>query len=102
MRKASQSFQRFLGWLLCALVLSAALDNIPDPPVIKPHRDKAASACLINPQQAADCSFNRAAFRPAAPVLRFEGGCDFKTKRPLPAEPLLIQASDSSPPVSVL
>jgi hypothetical protein len=40
---------RLLTKLLCALILFASLDRVPDPPVVKPNRDKASAVCARSP-----------------------------------------------------
>jgi hypothetical protein len=95
-------FRQLLGWLLCILILSAALDKVPDPPVIKPHRDKSGTVCLISPHQPIDRGVSEVAPGPTPPLYRFDTSWQCESKRLLPAEPLLLQAADSSPPISLL
>ena len=39
-------FQRLLAYLLCVLIVIASVDRVPDPPVVKPHHDRAAVVCF--------------------------------------------------------
>jgi hypothetical protein len=98
--KAISRFQRLLGWLLCAFVLSAALDNVPDPPVIKPHHNRAASVCLTGPHHVAnhERDLDRGLASAPTPLRRFDQSRRSESKPLLPLAPLLSQASDSSPP----
>jgi hypothetical protein len=44
--KAILDVQRILGCFLCILILVAAIDRVPDPPVLKPHLDNASALYL--------------------------------------------------------
>ena len=39
-------FKLLLANLLCVLIVIASVDRVPDPPVVKPHHDKAAKLCF--------------------------------------------------------
>lgn len=101
MLQAISRIQRFLGCLLCALLISAALDSVPDPPVVKPRREKIVSVCLTSPQNVADRSVYRI---PVVSPLRHcvDTGSRADDERAVPVPPLLKQASDSSPPFPTL
>jgi hypothetical protein len=98
--RAVSRLQRFLAFLLCAALISAALDNVPDPPVIKPHRDKIASVYLMSPHLLADRGTQERAVTPPAAARRVELGSCLDNQRAVPVPPLLKQASDSSPPLA--
>lgn len=92
--------QRFLGLLLCLFTFMAAIDRVPDPPVVKPHRDKAA-VCLTAAHHISDhnCQPEQVQFSSSSQtrwsVVRY---WLFQSKPQLPVAPDLTQASDSSPP----
>jgi hypothetical protein len=39
-------FKPLLAYLLCVLIVVASVDRVPDPPVVKPHHDRAAKLCF--------------------------------------------------------
>jgi hypothetical protein len=81
-------------------LLSAALDSIPDPPVVQPHHETIASGYLISPQQVADRSFDELGFGSPPRLHRVAAAWRVEIERAVPAPPLLKQASDSSPPLT--
>ena len=46
-------FKLLLANLLCVLIVIASVDRVPDPPVLKPHHDKAAKLCFGGQHQPA-------------------------------------------------
>jgi hypothetical protein len=58
--------QWFLARLLCVLVLSAALDRVPDPPVLKPERNTSLAVCANVSQALAGFSQQQSHY-PAVP-----------------------------------
>lgn len=94
--------QRFLACLLCALLISAVLDSVPDPPIIKPHGDKIATVYLVSPQQFADRSVGELVVKSPSLLHHVDDGVRSDHERVLPLAPLLKQASDSSPPAVLI
>src|SRR5450759_905703 len=88
-------------WLLCALIVAAFLDRVPDPPAVNPDRVKSKALCVgsqfeSSAYQQPDWRFNfRAAhFAASCPVCENVlepslSGCHLHLMR---------QATDSSPP----
>ena len=91
-------------WLLCALILIASVDRVPDPPVVKPHQDKAATLCFSSHQLATDQNrtLDRVLFDPSRQVRFVDWSFLSESKPPLPCTTYRSQASDSSPPASLL
>jgi hypothetical protein len=46
-------FKPLLAYLLCVLIVVASVDRVPDPPVVKPHHDRAAKLCFGGQHQLA-------------------------------------------------
>src|ERR1700704_2135656 len=98
-------FKPLLAYLLCALIMIASVDRVPDPPSVKPHHDKAAKLCFGGQHQSApdkDIVFEQTLLYTApqaslvAWIVPGEGG-------PRPPFPVCLhQACDSSPPVSAV
>ena len=87
--------------LLCALVVLASLDNLPDPPAVNPHPAGASvisggnhSAAVFDQSQLGGPSHSA----PLFPVYWFDFAKTFGAHAPVTCAPLVRQASDSSPP----
>ncbi len=101
MPKAIRRIYRLSSRLLCFFILLAALDRIPDPPVIQPHQDKAATFCCYNQHQVVadeDRVLDRVLFDPKWQVLSFEESLRSESKPPIQLVIYLSEISDSSPP----
>ena len=48
MSKATRRWQLAATWLLCAFLIAAYLDKLPDPPAVTPHGNAAKAAYLID------------------------------------------------------
>jgi hypothetical protein len=98
-------FKPFLAYLLCVLIVIAAVDRVPDPPFVKPHPDKAAKLCCGGHFQFAsdrDLVFEQTLLHalPQAPVFVWSVPCE---NRPQPLfAACLRQACDSSPPAPAI
>ena len=98
-------FKPLLAYLLCALIVIASVDRVPDPPFVKPHHDKAAKLCFGGQHQSApdtDLVFKQTLLdaSPPAPIFAWSVPC--KNRPQLPLATCLRQACDSSPPVSAV
>jgi hypothetical protein len=95
-------FKPFLAYLLCVLIVIAAVDRVPDPPFLKPHHDKAATLCFgghYQPDSDRDPAFEQTLLHalPEVPVFGWSVPCG---NTPQPRFALCLrQACDSSPPV---
>jgi hypothetical protein len=78
----------------------AALDRVPDPPVVKPHSDKTAAYSLGAAHHSLDQKSepNPIRFDAACQMRSLDRNWLFQSKPRLPFAPDLIRASDSSPP----
>jgi hypothetical protein len=96
-------FKPLLAYLLCVLIVVASVDRVPDPPVLKPHHDRAAKLCLGGqhpPAPGRNFIAEQTAFHSTVVTLVFAWE--------IPAEPapqllpaiFRHHASDSSPPAS--
>ena len=102
MRRAIGKWQLAATWLLCALLVAASLDKIPDPPAVGPHGNEAKPAGLNDHRdgplsQTLKCTRPELAY-PVA-VRWLDLGKVFKIARHVPRASQMRQASDSSPPV---
>src|SRR5678809_211231 len=87
--------------LLCALVVLASLDNLPDPPAVSPHPTGASvlsggshvAACFDQNQP---CGASHSV--PVFSVDWFDLAETLGARRLINDSPLVRQASDSSPP----
>jgi hypothetical protein len=100
---------RFVSGLLCALILFASLDRVPDPPVVKPNRDKASVVCAYSPL-ATKCFPDRdpvfavqTAFSSfTSPTLILHSRELISRNPSFPPYLKIWRASDSSPPFQIL
>jgi hypothetical protein len=104
MLKAVFSWRVFATWLLCAFILSAALDKVPDPPALRPGRKEAKAIRLdhhagVSPHQAGKSFYSVPDV--LLPVRWFDFGEVIGTGHPTPAVTLVRHAADSSPPFPV-
>ena len=103
MRKAIQGWQLAATWLLCALLMAASLDKIPDPPAVGPHGNEAKTAGLNDHREG---SLNQS-FKCAWPPVSFsvvvrwlDLGKAFAAVHQVAHPSQMRQASDSSPPAA--
>lgn len=97
-RLAVSKVQQFLGSLLCALVLIASIDRVPDPPSLKPQHDTAISfgaSCHHSPVADQGRSSDLAPHQEEAQCFLWNA---LSAEKLLPSLIRLDQASDSSPP----
>jgi hypothetical protein len=99
--KAILDVQRILGCFLCVLILVAAIDRVPDPPVLKPHLDNASALWLdtaqpFSPHQASVVAARPFELQPS--LLLHEGALSTDAPLVLSSYTDLQQAADSSPP----
>ena len=98
--KAELIVARILPFLLCLAIVGAALDSLPDPPAIKPtcvqknpiFRLIQIPASAIR-NLASDCHSCRLQLD-----IDFTSATQIFERTVLPAEPLVLQAADASPP----
>src|ERR1700761_5127372 len=105
MLKAILKLQWFLGCLLCVFILIAAVDRVPDPPVVKPHRGRAAAFSLDSAHHIADQNRkpDQDRFDLSCHMRSVDRNWIFQTTPGIPFVPdLTRRASDSSPPISAL
>jgi hypothetical protein len=101
MMKVLLTWKLVVASLLCAFILTASLDRMPDPPAVKPHGSDAQLSNLNKycdayvPQ---DWRFHTY-FSPAVSAVPwFDPSMDLRTKSRVRLNSLLRQASDTSPP----
>jgi hypothetical protein len=96
-------FRTFTVRLLCALVVLASLDNLPDPPAVNPH-PTGASVLSGGNHVASFFDQNKPGgpvhAPPLAPVYWFDFAKTFGAYALTNCAPLVRQASDSSPPLA--
>jgi hypothetical protein len=91
----------FAVGLLCTLVVLASLDNLPDPPAVKPNPIGKSVLCggnhveAVFDQNQVSVSSHSA---PLFPVYWFDFAKTFRARCIINCTPLVRQASDSSPP----
>ena len=89
----------FAIWLICAFILAASLDKVPDPPAVKPH---GSAAKELRGSTHHEGSFeqdrNWSLSVPASVMRWFDFGGVFEPEHPIRCARLVRQASDSSPP----
>ena len=95
-------FQRLLAYLLCVLIVIASFDRVPDPPVVKPHHDRAAALCFggqhhVTPDHNLFVQSTSLHWAFLEPAFSWDILGEFTPK--LPTATFLYHASDSSPPV---
>lgn len=98
-------FKPLLAYLLCALIVIASVDRVPDPPFVKPHHDKAAKLCFGGQHQSApdrDLLFKQTLLDESPPAAAFAWNFPYESRPQLPLAACLHQACDSSPPVSAV
>lgn len=96
-------FKPLSAYLLCVLIVVASVDRVPDPPVLKPHHDRAAKLCLDSQHQAApdlNLTVEQISFHPAFRMPAFAWDIHCESRQRPRSVILRHQASDSSPPVS--
>ena len=99
--QAIAKFRPLAIGLLCAFILSASLDKLPDPPALQPGRGDAKAFCLDGHVEGSvdkDCECPRYASIPLPLVHWFDFAQVFETHPPVHHAMLVRQASDSSPP----
>jgi len=104
MSKAIARWQLGAIWLLCAFLMAAYLDKLPDPPAVGPHGNEAKAASLNDHREG---SFNQGhgsrALLPSLVVVRWiDYGIVFAATYHVPCAKQVRQASDSSPPSPAL
>lgn len=95
-------FQLLSAYLLCVLIVIASVDRVPDPPVVKPHHDRAAALCFggqhhVTPDHNLFVHSTSLHWAFLEPAFTWDTPGQFTPK--LPTATLLCHASDSSPPV---
>ena len=98
-------FNPLLAYLLCVLIVVASVDRVPDPPVVKPHHDRAAKLCIGGPHQLApdhNPLVERILLHPVflLPGFAWDISCE-STPQPRPAV-FRFHASDTSPPFAAV
>jgi hypothetical protein len=93
-----------LAYLLCVLIVFASVDRVPDPPVLKPHHDKAAKLCFDGQHRLPsdhDSIIEQALLHPVFLRAGFTWDipCE-STSQPRPAVVFRYHVSDTSPPFS--
>jgi hypothetical protein len=94
-------FKPLLAYLLCALIVIASVDRVPDPPFVKPHHDKVAKLCFDGAHQPApdgDLVFEPALFHASPETRVFAWGISYDDGPQPPSATYFRQACDSSPP----
>jgi hypothetical protein len=90
----------FAIWLICAFILTASLDQLPDPPAVKPHGSVAKELHINGHHQGFfDQDRNWSVSAPAFVVRCFDFGRVVETDYPIQRARLVRQAADSSPPI---
>jgi len=100
--QAIAKFRPLAIGLLCAFILSASLDKLPDPPALQPDRSDAKPFCLgdhVRGSVDKDCECPRCASIPFSAVHWFDFAQVFETDPPVYPAILVRQGSDSSPPI---
>ena len=95
-------FQLLSAYLLCVLIVIASVDRVPDPPVVKPHHDRAAVLCFggqhhVTPDHNLFVQSTSLHWAFLEPAFTWDTPGQFTPK--LPTATFLYHASDSSPPV---
>jgi hypothetical protein len=101
MSKAIGRWQLMATWLLCAFLMAAYLDKLPDPPAVGPHGNEAKAAYLIDHREGSLNPGYRWArsLVPSLVVVRWlDSGIVFAAAHFVPCATQMRQASDSSPP----
>ena len=101
MSKATGRSQLVTTWLLCAFLMAAYLDKLPDPPAVGPHGNEAKAACLNDHREGSLDQGRRWArsLVPSLVVVRWiDSGIVFAAAYHVPCATQMRQASDSSPP----
>ena len=88
----------FAIWLICAFILVASFDRLPDPPAVKPH---GRMAKVLNVSGHHERCFDKdrdwsLSVRP--PESRFDFETVLEAEHLIHLSRLMLQASDSSPP----
>ncbi len=98
-------FKPLLAYLLCALIVIASVDRVPDPPSVKPHHDKAAKLCFGGQHQSApdnDLVFEQTVLCTSPPASLIAWIVPGESRPEPPFALCLRQAGDSSPPASAV
>ena len=98
-------FKPLLAYLLCALIVIASIDRVPDPPFVKPHHDKAAKLCFGGQHQSnpdSDLLLKQTLIHPSPQALVFAWSVPCENRSQVPFATCLRQACDSSPPASAV
>jgi hypothetical protein len=94
-------FKPLLAYLLCVLIVIASVDRVPDPPVVKPHHDRAAKLCFGDQHQAApdrNLIVQQTLLHPVFLLPAFAWDIPCESRPRLRPAIFVHQASDSSPP----
>lgn len=101
MSKALGRWQLVSTWLLCAFLMAAYLDRLPDPPAVGPHGNEAKAACLNDHREGSLDQDRRwtGSVLPSLVVVRWlDSGTVSAAAYYGPCATQMRQASDSSPP----
>ena len=102
MSKVIARWQLVASWLLCAFIMTAYLDKLPDPPAVSPHGNEVKAPCLNDHREGSFEQGRRWArsLLPSLVVVRWiDSGIVFAAAHHVPCARQMRQASDSSPPV---
>ena|ERR1700690_1411682 len=89
-------------WLLCALIIAAALDNIPDPPAVKSGTTDVRAGGFMGPLQAfAGGELRNHSRLPGPRIATLWSALRhvFEARLPVTEVALVRQAADPSPPL---
>jgi hypothetical protein len=90
---------RWLLWLVCAFLLAAAVDRLPDPPAVARQCTKICGIApdhqTVRPERVILPQWSFTAFVDAAPLIEHE----YPGVPPIYIAELAHQATDTSPPV---
>lgn len=101
MRDVTRKWMPAVILLLCAVVMFASMDRVPDPPATKPqHVAVQTSSCTQHLEggyvPSSFCAVNLGISLASVPLLAVRGG--LTTKMPAFSVPLIRHAADASPP----
>jgi len=96
-------FKPLLAYLLCVRIVVASVDRVPDPPVVKPHHDRAANLCFGgHPQLSPDHNpiVEQTLLHPVFLLPGFAGEIPSESTPQPRSAVFRFHASDTSPPLS--
>lgn len=100
MPKHRQGMLRFAFWLLCVLVFSAAIDQLPDPPATKPQLPCANTSWASAAPDILPTTVEPVIAAEGDPALARGGVSDTAGDAPAPyLMPVVRYAADPSPPL---